>query len=321
MIDRLPRLQWLTVAEYRGSSEPWALAKEKGTMATRSYFLTAGPQADPLPNLLVERGPQDKGVGAWVPEDKHRMLAEYLYATRNAWRSPVWRHRVYIDPFCGPGRIQVRDEQITRDGGAVVAWRESQQAGVPFTLMLVGDLNPERASAASARLKALGAPVRAFVGPASETILQMVAAVPRRDCLCLAYLDPYNLELLTFELFQALAGLRVDIAAHFSTMDLLRNAAMEFDPARDRFEGTAPGWRTDPEICRLSLASVPAKFFEYWERLVRGLGFTSSQAMPLIRNDEGRGIYRLVFFAKHGLPLRVWADVAKDAQQSLLQDL
>lgn len=152
--------------------------------------------ADPCPELIVERGPDNRGVGSWVPFDKHRLLSRYLDATQHAWRR--WGHRVFIDPFGGPGRIQVRGEAFTRDGGSVVAWRTLDRTTAPFTSMLVGDLEPARTQACAARLKALGAPVTPFVGPAVETIRDMVAAVPRKGSLALAYIDPYNLEYLSF---------------------------------------------------------------------------------------------------------------------------
>lgn len=280
-------------------------------MSRRSHFLD-GPQQDPCPDLVIELGPDGNGVGQWVHEDKHRLVAEYLYATRYAWASPKWTGRVWIDPFCGPGRVRVRDEVGTRDGGVLVAWRESVAGGFPFTHVFIGDKNQERVEACAARLRALGAPVTAFVGVASETVPQMVKAVPRRG-LAMAYVDPYNLQLLSFDLFRELARLRsVDIAAHFSTMDLLRNAEMEFDPGRARFDSTAPGWRNDPDILSVNRNRLPVEFFRYWERLVTGLGFSCSKEMPLVLNDAGHPIYRLVFFARHDMPLRVWADVAKN---------
>lgn len=278
-------------------------------MKRRSYFLD-GPQQDPFPDLLIELGPYGTGVGSWVHQDKHRLVAEYLYATRRAWSK--WQTRVLIDPFCGPGRIQVRDESTTRDGGALVAWRESLAGGFPFTHIFVGDKDPGRTEACAKRLRALNAPVTAFVGAASETIPNMVRAVPR-GALVMAYLDPYNLTLLSFDLFQALATLpNVDIAAHFSTMDLHRNVEMEFEPGRARFDSTAPGWREDHELRSANTKSLPVKFFLYWQNLVKGLGFTCSTEMPLVRNDDGHVIYRLVFFARHDLPLRVWSDIAKN---------
>jgi hypothetical protein len=60
-------------------------------------------------------------VGPWVPEQKHRYVFQYLYATQHAWGN--WHSRAFIDPFCGPGRIQVTGKTSTRDGGALVAWR------------------------------------------------------------------------------------------------------------------------------------------------------------------------------------------------------
>lgn len=268
---------------------------------------------DPLPELLVERGPKGKGVGSWVPQDKHRLLASYLEATRYAWKK--WPERYFIDPFCGPGRIQVEGETFTRDGGAVVAWRALAQDAA-FTRMLVGDLQPERANACEQRLLALGAPATSFAGPAAQTIPDMVRTVPR-NALCLAYIDPYNLEYLSFSLLQALSQLNVDLAINFCTMDLQRNAEFEFDPQRARFDETAPGWRQDPAILNSSKKNVPLAFFAYWCSLVKSLGFSNSHEMPFVLNDHGHPIYRMVFFARHPLPTRVWGDVARDANRSL----
>lgn len=263
--------------------------------------------------LIVERGPDDKGVGSWVPAEKHRLLSEYLYWTRSAWKG--WPSRVFIDPFCGPGRIQVTGESFTRDGGAVVAWRTLAPAA-PFTSMLIGDLNAERVGSCKQRLEAVDAPVTQFIGPAAETIREMAAAVPPRS-LCMAFIDPYNLELLSFWILQELAKLRkIDLAINFSTMDLQRNAELEFDPKRARFDDTAPGWRKDPAIVSASKQNVKHAFFRYWCDLVKGLGFTHNQEMPLIRNDRGHGIYRIVFFARHDLPNRIWSGVARGPNRS-----
>jgi three-Cys-motif partner protein len=268
---------------------------------------------DPCPALIVERGPRDEGVGAWVPEQKHRFLREYLTASRHAWKK--WPKRILVDPFAGPGRIQVKGESFTRDGGAIVAWR-ALQATAPFTTVLVGDLDGARVNACEQRLNSLGAPVQSFSGPASDTVPRMTTSIPN-NALCFAYLDPYNLESLSFEILRMLAPLRVDLAINFSTMDLRRNAEFEFDPDRARFDDTAPGWRAAPSIKAASKANVPSEFFRYWCQLVTGLGFTHSHEMPLVLNDRGQPIYRMVFFARHDLPKRIWDDVARGPNRSL----
>jgi len=271
-------------------------------------------EPDPCPLLAIERGPTERGVGSWVAFEKHRLLGEYLKSTRYAWKK--WPSRVFIDPFSGPGRIQVAGESFTRDGGALVAWR-SLMSDAPFTNVFVGDLAADRATACAARLKTVGAPATAFPGPAVDTVKAMVATVPPRS-LCMAYIDPYNLELLSFSLIQTLATLKnVDLAINFCTMDLQRNVELEFDTTRARFDDAAPGWRQDAVIQRASRQNAKTEFFRYWCSLVRDLGFEHSQEMPLIRNNRGHGIYRIVFFARHALPNRIWAGVARGVDQNL----
>jgi three-Cys-motif partner protein len=271
---------------------------------------------DPCPHLVIERGPQGKGVGSWVPEQKHRLLTEYLSATANAWKK--WPSRVFIDPFAGPGRIQVAGENITRDGGSVVAWRALAEKA-PFTRMLVGDLVEERALACERRLLALGAPVHANTGPAVDTVKRMVEGVPRGS-LSMAFVDPYNLELLTFSILEELAKLKIDIAVNFSTMDLQRNVELEFDSERARFDDVAPGWQRDGAVQAASKQNLKIAFFSYWCKLVQSLGFEYSKEMPLITNDIGRGIYRMVFFARHDLPTRIWNDVARGPNRQLFAE-
>lgn len=80
---------------------------------------SVAPPQDPYPGHPVERGPHGRGVGRWVPQEKHLYLTRYLDATREARKK--FKQRVLIDPFCGPGRIQVEGESFTRDGGSVAA--------------------------------------------------------------------------------------------------------------------------------------------------------------------------------------------------------
>lgn len=272
---------------------------------------------DPIPGLLpVERGPHQKGVGRWVPEQKHKLLWDYLSASQHAWRR--WPHRVLIDPFCGPGRVQVEGERETRDGGAVLAWRRLYELGVPFTSCLVGDLDGERVRACAKRLTALGAKgIVSFEGAAVQTVPEMVKAVPT-GALCMAFIDPYNLALLSFEMLEQLARLKIDLAIHFSTQDLLRNVDMELDPERARFDEVLPGWR-DNIIFQASKDRLPAAFFSTWVAAVKSLGFSHAKEMPLITNNSGHGLYRMVFFARHDLPIRLWNDVARDPTGSLFE--
>lgn len=264
---------------------------------------------DPRPDLPIERGRSGEGVGRWVPDMKHTYLAKYVEGTRRAREK--YRQRVFVDLFCGPGRIQVKGETMTRPGGAQVAWQHSLLDNAGFTSCFVGDLDVTRASACAERLRARGAPVIAFPGAAENTVDQVLGVIPR-NALCLAYLDPYNLQYLSFSVIKKLAHLpRIDFAVHFSTMDLRRNVLMEYNPERARFDAAAPGWREHIDPLAFVRGDADEAFFDYWCGLVRGLGFSISHRMPLVRDEGNRPLYHLVFFSRHELPNRIWGDVAQ----------
>ena len=270
---------------------------------------------DPLPHLPVEFGRTGEGVGRWVPEMKHTFLAKYVEGTRRAREK--FKQRVFVDLFCGPGRIQVRGETMTRPGGAQIVWQHSLLDNVGFTSCLVGDLDASRASACAQRLHAIGAPVTALPGSAESTVDQALQMIPK-GALCLAYLDPYNLQYLSFNVIEKLAGLRfVDFAVHFSTMDLRRNVLMEYNPERARFDAAAPRWREHIDPTAFVRGDADEAFFDYWCSLISNLGFSISQRMPLVRDEGNRPLYHLVFFSRHELPNRIWGEVAQGANREL----
>jgi three-Cys-motif partner protein len=144
----------------------------------------------------------------------------------------------------------------------------------------------------------------------------MVALVPHRS-LCLAYVDPYNLEYLSFSIIESLAQLpNVDFAVHFSLMDLTRNVDMELDPERARFDDAAPGWRERIKASDGNKTQLARAFFEDWRVLVASLGFTVSREMPLVTDGAGRALYRLVFFSRHPFPNKIWDDIAKSENRA-----
>ena len=77
----------------------------------------------------------------------------------------------------------------------------------------------------------------------------------------------------------------------------------------------SPGWRQ--RLGWVANQSLAVAFFDDWYKKVKTLNFEFSKAMPLITNDDQREIYKLVFFARHDLPIKLWADVARDPNLSL----
>ena len=271
---------------------------------------------DPFSGLTVERGKNGEGVGAWVREEKHTYLAKWIEATR-LMRKP-FRERVLVDLFCGPGRIKVQGEAGTRLGGAQIAWLHSQlDDDAPFTTCVTSDIARDRSDACAQRLRALDAPVAALCGAAVDVVDRAVALVPR-GALCLVYLDPYNLEYLSWSVISRLASLKfVDFAVHFSSADLRRNVRMDFEREGKRFDGVAPGWRDKVNVASFFKGEADKEFFDHWCRLVESLGFKISERIPLIRSARNAPLYHLVFFSRHASPVRVWGDVAQGKNREL----
>lgn len=274
---------------------------------TKQFVLPNHP--DPCPTCMVE-----DAVGDWVPE-KHAILAKYINATYGA--RAKWQHRVYIDLFCGPGRVKVRGEDFTRDGGAAVAWHAARSKPGAFTQMCIGDLDAQKLDACAQRLKALDASVQAFNGAAVDVVLPVLNSIPQ-GALVLAYLDPYNLGNLSYQVISTLARLKaIDFALHFSTMDLQRNVEIDFVANASRFDAVAPGWRDAIDVRSLSKAECRAAFFEYWCGLMEQLGFKVSERKPLVRDARQIPLYRLVFLSRNGLPDKIWDDVAQGVNREL----
>lgn len=84
----------------------------------------------------------------------------------------------------------------------------------------------------------------------------------------MAYIDPYNLEYLSFPILETLA-------INFRTMDLQRNAELEFDPTRARFDDAAPGWRQSPAV--LSASRPNAKLLKMFASVTANIPWAAAR--------------------------------------------
>jgi three-Cys-motif partner protein len=114
---------------------------------------------------------------------------------------------------------------------------------------------------------------------------KIVAAVNPRG-LHFAFLDPYNLKTLSFEIIRKLSKVKVDMLIHVSVHDLQRNLD-DYSRPGDVFDTFAPGWRdqVDP---KQSINSFRAALMEYWLAEIRKLGKMPAEAWSLskVRGDS-----------------------------------
>lgn len=258
-------------------------------------------------------------VGVWAKE-KHDYLCRYIdisRAVRTQWIGQGKAGATYIDPFCGPGRCRVRDTGEWIDGGVVAAWKKSRDGGAPFTQVFIGDLDVQRRESAANRLRRLGAPVVEIDGAAVQSVRQIVGRLNPYG-LHFAFLDPFNLEALDFDIINSLSALRrIDMLVHVNQMDLQRNLISNATAEESAFDTFAPGWRDKVDIVR-GQNEIRQRVFQYWRDQVANLGVWPSAEMKLITGSKNQPLYWLLLAAKHDLAHKFWATASNVEGQGKL---
>jgi three-Cys-motif partner protein len=256
--------------------------------------------------LIVEK------VGSWAVE-KLKLVTDYVYASGGARKKYLRTGAAYIDPFCGSGRSLIRGTNTFIDGSPVATFKRALQSPGRFTSINISDGDEELLTAATQRLSSLSAPVRPIPGPASEAVPKIIESLDTNG-LHFAFLDPYNLGTLSFDLFQELARLKhIDVIAHVSVSDLQRNAARYADEDYDQFDKFARDWRSKVST-EMTKAAFRAAILKYWSDKVTTLGLPQAKHWELIRGDQGQRLYWLILLARHDLAHGLWAKVSSAAK-------
>jgi three-Cys-motif partner protein len=270
------------------------------------------PQRDPERYPLGDDGLIVEEIGPWA-KDKQKILADYVCASGGARKKFSQTGAAYIDPFCGPGRSLIRGTNTYIDGSPVSAFKGASESPGQFTSIDISDDNEEGLTAATKRLAALGAPVRSFAGPASKSIPRIVQSLDRYG-LHLAFLDPYNLESLSFDLFEELAKLkRIDVLAHVSVSDLQRNASRYADEDYKQFDKFAPDWRRKVRT-DMNKRAFRAAILNYWSEKMTSLGLPQARHWELIQGQKNQRLYWLILLSRHDLAHALWAKVSSAAK-------
>lgn len=278
---------------------------KQSTLSTKDY----DTGEDGLPRELV---------GSWV-RDKHLRLRHYIAATkevRRGWLGPRKAGATYIDLFCGPGRARVRDTATGIDGSPVVAWRESVASGAPFSVLHIADKQPQLVDAAQQRLRTTDGPVQVEVGEAIESVQRIAAKLDPRG-LHFAFLDPYSLAALPFEVLRHLAAFeRMDILIHVSAQDLQRNLGRYIKSKFCPLDSFAPNWRKGIDPTRPGQI-VRGQVFQHWTAL---LGSLVSRAVEVVRaDDKNQRLYWLALAARHPLAHKIWESMSNIEPQRRLR--
>ena len=262
---------------------------------------------DPQEYEPDEDGSPREIVGAWAKE-KYERLAKYVDISRGVragFVRPGKAGATYIEPFAGPGRVRIKSDGQVTHGSPLVAWLESARTKTAFTEVHVADADPRLIAATETRLRSKGAPTHPETGTAEETVTRIVRKL-NRHALHFAFLDPYNLAALPFEVIKRLAELkRMDILIHVSVQDLNRNILRYLEAAHSPVDIFAPGWRDHVDEAR-SIEHVRGKLFEYWRSLLRTINMDTAEAAEIVRGANRQPLYWLAFAARHERALEFW---------------
>jgi len=262
-------------------------------------------------------------VGEWALE-KHERLRKYVDITRAIRRKFIVPDSsrkyvggaAYIDLFAGPGRARIRESTRVIDGSPVVAARAAATSKGPFGEMHLADADQQLCEASVKRVRNAGGVVTGYAASA-EVAAKTVVAKLNSDGLHFAFLDPYNLEGLTFATIKQLSMLhRVDILLHLSVADLQRNLDRYSAALHSPLDEVAPGWRTAVNL-KQSANSLRVAYVSYWQDKMKELGFTH-RGVELVTGSRNQRLYWLVFLSRSEFANDLWDKIRHISGQGQL---
>lgn len=260
-------------------------------------------------------------VGEWAKQ-KHEFLRRYLdisSRTREKFLNGYAKSATFIDLFCGPGRARIKETGEWIDGSAITAWKISQKGEAPFSEVFVADIDKASREATFERLRRLDAPVQELQGSAVDAARTVVQKANPYG-LHFAFIDPFSLGALDFQILQSLASLkRIDMLIHVSKMDHQRNLGANITSKESALDKFVPGWRGKVDLKRPQ-TEIRRQIIEYWRELVKDTGKLTANGWELIKGSEGQHLYWLLLVAEHKLAHEFWKKVADNDPQGRLFD-
>ena len=152
----------------------------------------------------------------------------------------------------------------------------------------------------------------------AETTVDRIAAKLDRYALHFAFLDPYGLKQLPFEILRKLARFqRMDMLIHVSIQSLQRNLKRFALSAHCALDDFAPDWRKVVDHRHMD-TNARMRVFEHWRNLLTTLDMQVSEAVELVRAGDRQPLYWLAFAAHHPLPIDLWEKISNTDPQTTL---
>ena len=253
--------------------------------------------------------------GRWVAE-KLDYLRRYIDVFETSMRTK-WATRHYIDLFAGPGKCVCRNTGNVYLGSSLLALTTRY----PFTDYVFVDSDSQNIAALRKRCRASSSypRIRFIEGDANLAAPKIAQSLARIPSLNLAFLDPDGLELQWTTVATLAAVDRLDLIVHYPQMGLSRVMPNVFQSQKrtdvDLFFGDRE-WRVIyGRHQRKEESFLHRHLMDHYKEKLRLLGYNEALrddevgAEPLMRNEKGAPLYRLLFASKHALGLEFWQKV------------
>jgi three-Cys-motif partner protein len=252
--------------------------------------------------------------GPWI-DKKHRLLTYYanIFATgmKNKWDS-----RVYLELFSGPGKCSVRNTRTEADGSPVKVIEHD------FTKFIFTEMSAQAAEGLATRLDgfANSKVAEIWCGDCREAIERI--KIPEGS-LTFAFIDPTGIGHAPFSLIKALsAKTRCDILINIQHAMGIKMNVHQYTPesgdesALTQFLGH-DGWKKLP---RHNARDFFLGVLDLYKKQLEGIGFKFIGREVLISNEQGSGLYLLLFASGHERGKEFWDKSLKGVLEPELFD-
>jgi three-Cys-motif partner protein len=244
-------------------------------------------------SFAISDGLPIRDNGPWI-ETKHRLLTYYseLFATG---MKNLWRNRVYLELFSGPGKCLIRDSGKEEHGSPLKVIEHE------FTKFIFTEISLAAAEALAQRLESYenSRLAEIWCGDCAEAIERL--QIPDRS-LTLAFIDPTGIGHAPFSLIETLhRKTRCDLLINVQHAMGIKMNIHQYTPDADeqsaltKFLGNDQ-WKLIP---RHNARDFFRAVLDLYKQQLDGLGFGYIGREVLISNQQGSPLYLLLFASKH----------------------
>jgi three-Cys-motif partner protein len=234
---------------------------------------------------------------------KAHYIQRYAHTVAVAMKNK-WPARAYIDTYAGPGICWIEDSGEFVLGSPLIAF----EANPNFTHHVFVDRDSRCTDALKERLAGKNAEIIAGDSNAPDTIARIHAAIPLRDCLSLALLDPQGCTLYLDTIRALTADNRaMDLLINFPVLNLYRCLGAGQWHILEAVLGANWPRATGARYGGIEGWGLAARKHFQAELAEFGYKFTSSHE---VRGDKRNGrLYDFVLASRHGRAKQIFDDV------------